>query len=137
MKKRIATITLAVLAVLTCLFAVGCKEEPTLEGTYKFYCMKRYGMQITVGAQDSDGAVYTEDYATMTINSDGTVTRTVRSTTHSGFWKIMKDSENTYGVYDYKDVLPSASPKYTFEWNDNSVFFYYNDGYGYTYELRK
>lgn len=70
--KRTKTLVVTFLTtlLLCCAFVLaGCSGK--VAGTYKFYSMTMEGMSIKVG-EDFQGVAITEDFATLTLEEDGT-----------------------------------------------------------------
>lgn len=74
-KSLLAVLTVALLS--TCIVLAGCGS---VAGTYKFKSMTIGGTTIEAG-QEYMGVTIDEDYASITLNKDGTITQTVEGTT--------------------------------------------------------
>lgn len=108
MKKWKAALA-AVMLALVAFLMTAC--TPNVAGTYKFRSMTFLGTDVVVG-QKLLGQEITEDFITITLNQDGTISGSADEDSVSGTWAKSTDEADSDIVYiltlggaDYKVTI--------------------------------
>jgi len=120
--KKIKIAILAIVMALSCVFFAGCSS---VDGTYNLKTMSYNGLTYTVGEKTLLGIEISEDFATLTINSDGTYSVKVStlSISNAGYWKKEKKTYYLYSSAEDRDAGDTSKSTGTFTKSGKTISF--------------
>lgn len=127
MKKKLTVFLLTIVSLLSCLVMASCGEEEVW-GTYKFCSIEDHGILLKVGTQAANGGIYTENYATLSLDKESrkAVLKVYTVTVATGYLREDATQKNLYHVNNTFD-FETAQEMYSFELKDGTIAFTYKN----------